>query len=344
VYPIVVEGQTILPDKQWIWERSKVDAAIQNNEVVVNETSGKISVRVKQYLKDADGNIREKKPLSILIGPFNQEGNKEIEELFGSKVFSFPKPSELVRQFVSLTVNDTKAKDDIILDFFAGSGTTGHAVMAQNAADGGNRKFVLVQLPEPTGRDDYKTIADLTAERLRRAGKKIKQEHEATLESQNKPLDTGFRVFKLDSANVKAWDAPTTDAATPAQIGSLIEGAVDAVKPDRTDADLLWGILINLGLPLDSVIETKEVDGKTVHIAAAGTLLCCFAKSIDMKGGEKLAEALAQIATEKKVEGELTVVLRDTAFGGKDAAKVNLVENLKQRLPDSVSKSRVLSI
>ena len=126
----------------------KIKAAIANDEVVVNENDGKVSVRAKQYLKDENGKVREKKPLSILIGPFNQEGTKETDELLGDGVFSFPKPVALIRQLLSLTVNDCRDNGGVFLDFFAGSGATAQAVMGLNQADGGNRQFILVQLPE----------------------------------------------------------------------------------------------------------------------------------------------------------------------------------------------------
>ena len=148
-YPITINGKEIWPEKQWIWSKDRVEAAIANDEVVVNETNGKQSVRVKQYLKDERGEMREMKPLSIMLGPFNQEGSKEAEQLLGDGVFSFPKPVGLIRGLLALTINNQKEKDGIVLDFFAGSGTTGQAVIEQNHADGGRRRFVLVQLPEP---------------------------------------------------------------------------------------------------------------------------------------------------------------------------------------------------
>ena len=203
-YPIMIDGREIWPDKQWIWSRERIEQAIENGEVVVNDSSGKPSVRVKQYLKDENGEMREMKPLSILVGPYNQVGSKETKELFGKDdVFSFPKPVDLVRHFVALTINDAKDKDAIVLDFFAGSGTTGQAVMNQNAIDGGKRRFICVQLPErldvvdkeQSGAATFceamgkpRTIAELTKERLRRSGAKVKADNP------DFAGDTGFRV------------------------------------------------------------------------------------------------------------------------------------------------------
>ena len=142
-FPISWKGSEIWPEKQWIWSRERVEAALANDEVVVNESEGKQSVRVKQYLRDENGQVRKTKPLSILIGPFNQEGSKESKELLGDGVFDFPKPSALLKFLFSITTDETGSKEDIILDFFAGSGTTAHAVMQLNEDDGGSRKFMV---------------------------------------------------------------------------------------------------------------------------------------------------------------------------------------------------------
>jgi adenine-specific DNA-methyltransferase len=210
VYPITIGGKEVMPDKQWIWERSKIEAAIANDEVVVNETDGKVSVRVKQYLKDEQGNIREKKPLSLLIGPFNQEGSKETDKLLGSGVFTFPKPSALIKQLISLTINDTKDKGGIHLDFFGGSGTTAQAVMELNKADGGNRQFILVQLPEqtdinsPAHKEGLNKISDITIERAKRVITREQRIAADLLPNDQKRQfaeSLGFKVYKLQKSN-----------------------------------------------------------------------------------------------------------------------------------------------
>ena len=205
--------------------------------------------------------------------------------------------------------------------------------MEQNAADGGNRRYMLVQLPEKTGREEYPTIADLTKERLRRAGAKIKKEHEGTLIGRDTPLDTGFRVFKLDSANVKAWDPPTTDELQPGDGQRLIEDHVDAVKPDRSPEDLLWGALVNLGLPLDGRVDERQIDGRRTFVAGGGSVVASFDDTtITLQSGETLATGLADLIGKWQPAGTVTVLLLDAAFAGSDAAKVNLVENLRQAL------------
>ena len=192
VYPLKYEGKTIMPDKQWIWERKRLERAIKNNEVVFNkdDQTGKWSVRFKQYLKDENGIIRKGKPISVSIGPFNQEGSWEIEELFGDKtIFNNPKPSALVKKLLSIQVNGKPNKDSIILDSFAGSGTTAHAVMALNKEDGGKRKFILIECEEYADK--------ITAERVRRV---IKGVSGAKDENLKKGLGGSFAYAELGEA------------------------------------------------------------------------------------------------------------------------------------------------
>jgi adenine-specific DNA-methyltransferase len=161
VYPVVYKGIEIWPDKQWIWEKSRLLKAIEDDNVVFNEKDGKWSVRFKQYLKDENGAMRLGKPISILTGPFNQEGTAEMEAIFGNrKTFPNPKPVELIRYLFSFVFNGQESKDGIYLDSFAGSGTTAHAVLKLNKEDGGNRKFILVEMM------DY--AESITAERVKR--------------------------------------------------------------------------------------------------------------------------------------------------------------------------------
>ena len=160
VYPLCHNGAEIWPDKQWIWEKSRLYKAIENNDVVFNENNGKWSVRFKQYLKDEHGNMRYGKPISILVGPYNQDGTSEITTIFDQKLFNNPKPQELIQYLLSWVFNSQDNKNGIILDSFAGSGTTAHAVLNLNKKDGGNRKFILVEM------EDY--AENITAERVRR--------------------------------------------------------------------------------------------------------------------------------------------------------------------------------
>lgn len=265
VYPLVHNGEEIWPDKQWIWAKERLQKAYDAGQVVIKETGGKHSVRVKQYLRDEAGRERLGKPLSIMTGPFNQEGNKEIESMFGGRVFSFPKPKNLVQYFAACIINNDESNSGIYMDFFAGSGTTGHAVMAQNAEDGGNRRYICVQLPEPLDEpvtlDDgvvCETIFDLTRERLKRAGRKVKQEAGLGGEASG-GLDTGFRVFKLDSSNFSAWNGdPSTSEA---DLLERLDQLADHTVPGRSETDILWEMLLKMGLPLDLKLERFEVVG-----------------------------------------------------------------------------------
>lgn len=322
-YPITIDGREIWPEKQWIWSRERVEAAIANDEVVVNETNGKVSVRVKQYLKDENGQMREMKPLSILIGPYNQQGTKDIAKIFGEEnIFSFPKPVDLLRYIVSLTVNDRKESDPIILDFFAGSGTMGQAVMEQNALDAGTRRYILVQLPETTPSDSvaakagYKDIPALTKERIRRAGKMAKEQN---------PMfsgDTGFRVLKIDSSNMRdVYYAP--DAV---EQGSLL-AQVDNIKPDRTPEDLLFQVLVDEGVDLALPIAEETIAGKKVFFVDGNALAACFDDGIT-------DELVKEIAKRKP----LKAVFRDANYGS-DSVKINVDQIFRLLSPETEVKS-----
>lgn len=233
---------------------------------------------VEFFFKD-NGKLYSKKELntysikSILKNISDtQDARKEIEDLFGSQdIFSYPKTIDLPRLFSKLSTS----KDSIILDFYSGSATTAHAVMQLNAEDGGNRKYIMVQLPEATPEDSeaykagYKNICEIGKERIRRAGKKIKEEH-----PEAKDLDTGFRVLKLDSSNMN--DVFYTPEAFTER--DLFE---DNIKPDRTEEDLLFQTMIELGIELSAKIEKKSVAGKTVWSVSDGYLMACFDKDVN---------------------------------------------------------------
>jgi len=287
-----------------------------------------------------DGRPREKKFRSemqseliafrtIIDGVHTADGTQEIRDIFGAEVFSFPKPCELLARIVKQVADP----GDLVLDFFAGSGTTGQAVMTQNTIDDATRRYILVQIPElldPANKDqkvaaDFcdqlskpRNIAELTKERLRRAGKNIRQ---------NNPMfsgDLGFRVFKLDSTNIRAWEPHPVDLA-----GTLLEN-VEHLKADRTQEDILYELLLKLGLDLCVSIEEKAIAGKTIHSIGAGTLLVCLAPHIARADVEELALGMAHWHKELAPAGESTCVFRDSAFAD-DVAKTNLTAILVQR-------------
>jgi adenine-specific DNA-methyltransferase len=339
VYPLIHEGEEIWPNKQWIWEKDRLQAAYDANELVLNKKKGKWSVRAKQYLNDENGIERLGKPLSLMNGPFNQEGTKDIEDIDMEDAFDFPKPSSLIKYFASMTVNDNSRTDGIYLDFFAGSGTAGHAVMAQNAADGGKRRYILVQLPEPLDPKNKeqknaasfcdklgkpRTIAELTKERLRRAGEKVKADNP------DAQIDAGFRVYKLATSNLKPWN-PTGDLAA-----DLLD-AVGNVLPGRSEDDLLVELLLKTGIDLALPSQARSISGCTVHAFGGGTLIVCLS-DIPAAQARALGDGIADWLHELAPIAPTTFFFKDTGFdaGGPRSAEArsNLAATLKQRLGD----------
>ena len=278
MYDIFHEGEIIKPPKggRWIWSKEKFDEAYANGEIVISKTSNGHSVRFKQYLKDENGIMRKGTPLSLITSVYNQEGTKEFAELFGDKrIFDFPKPSDLIKLLLNLNINEEN-NNYIVCDFFSGSASSAHAVMKLNAEDGGKRKFIMVQLPELTDEKSeaykagYKNICEIGKERIRRAGKKIKEESPLTTQD----LDTGFRVLKLDSSNME--DVYYTPEDFNAQ--TLFD---DNIKPDRTDEDLLFQVMTELGIELSAKIEQQQIAGKTVWSVDNDYLIACFDKDVN---------------------------------------------------------------
>ena len=336
-YAIKHKGVEIWPEKQWIWGKDRFETAYRNDEIVVNEREGKYSVRVKQYLRDENGVERLGKPLSLLNGPFNQEGTKEIRELFGSPIFDFPKPSALIRYLFSFILNDQPEDDGLYLDFFAGSCPSAHAVLALNASDRGKRRFIMVQLPEPcspksqASKAGLATIADIGKDRIRLVRNQIlerkKREQDELLPLDNEIAevgDLGFRVFKLDTSNLRAWEPAHDDLE-----GTLLD-SVAHIKPDRSEEDILCELLLKLGLDLCVPIETQVIAGKFVHSIGAGTLIACLDENISREGVEPLALGIAEWHAQISPAGDCAVVFRDSAFED-DVAKTNLVAILEQR-------------
>lgn len=320
VYPLIHEGKEIWPNKQWIWEKSRLYDAYNKGEVVINEKNGQYSVRFKQYLKDENGVVRKGKPLSLLTFCFNQDGTKEMEDLLGRGVFDFPKPTELIKYFLSLRINEHDDNDFIVLDFFSGSATTAHAVMKINNEDGGKRKYIMVQVPEtcPEGsvakKAGFNTIPEIAKERIRRAGAKIKEESPLTTQE----LDIGFRVFKLADSNMN--DVYYSAGEYTQDLLTMLESNV---KSDRTDLDLLFGCLLEWGLPLSMPYKSEQIEGCTVHTYNDGDLIACFEENIP-------DTVIKEIARRQP----LRAVFRDSSFNG-SPAKINVGEIFKMLAPDT---------
>jgi len=317
-YGIEYKGEVIKPIKQWVWGKERLLNAIQNNEVVFSKkTDGSYSVRSKVYLIGENGVRRRGKPMSLLNGPFNQEGTKEVEELIGPAIFSFPKPSALIAHFLSFEVNDKPEADGLYLDFFSGSGTTAHAVMQLNSEDDGSRKCISVQLPEiideksQAFKAGYSNIAEISKERIRRAGQKIKEES-----PESTSLDTGFRVLKIDSSNMNDVRYTPDSVAK----GDLLD-QIEHIKPDRSSEDLLFEVMLYWGVDLSLPILKETIEGKEVYFVNDDDLVACFDKGID--------EALIKALAEKQ---PLRVVFRDDGFVS-DSVKVNVEQIFKQLAP-----------
>ncbi len=260
---------------------------------------------------------------------YAQTAANQFNALFdGKRVFDNPKPVDDLKKLVGYLTSP----DDLVMDFFAGSGTTGHGVFAQNAADDGLRRFILVQLPEPLDPDDKdqkvaaefcdligkpRTIAEITKERLRRAGKKIRAENSLFVG------DLGFRVFKLASSNIRAWEPDRDD------LQKTLHESAEHLKTDRTEEDILFELLLKLGLDLTMPIEQKAIAGKAVNNIGAGTLLVCLAPKIDAAEVEPVALGIADWHKQLAPAGESTIVFRDSAFAD-DVAKTNLTAILQQ--------------
>ena len=235
------------------------------------------------------------------------DGTREITELFDGKIFSFPKTSTLIQHFISASTKIQK--DVIILDFFSGSATTAHAVMQLNAEDGGNRRFIMVQLPEKTDEKSeaykagYKNICEIGKERIRRAGKKVKEEVGSSVQN----LDTGFRVLKLDTSNME-------DVYYTPQEFELQSLFNENVKADRTNEDLLFQVMLDLGIELSAKIENKQIAGKNVHFIDDNYLVACFDRDVN----ESTITAIAKLKP-------VYFVMRDAS-----AANDNVIDNFEQ--------------
>jgi adenine-specific DNA-methyltransferase len=344
----------------WLYTLEVMNEAIKDGRIWFGKDGNGVP-RIKTYLEAKDRGLI---PESIWFAEevsTNESAKNYLKELFeGEAIFDTPKPLSLVRKMLKICNSD-----GIVLDFYAGSGTTGHAVMAQNAADGGNRRYILVQLPEPLDPEnkDQKTAADfcsqlgknlaiseLTKERLRRAATKINHEIHKKHESENitskpenpdlftgqdsKPFscsscvswskpDLGFRVFKLDTSNINTWDPNRDD------LEQTLLDHMEHIKPGRSEADILYELLLKLGLDLCVPIENKIIAGKTVHSIGSGVLFACLAESITSDEAEPLALGMIEWHKTLAPAGDSTCVFRDSAFVN-DVAKSNLAAILEQ--------------
>lgn len=312
------------PTNAWKYEKATYEKHVKENRLYWGKSGENTYPRLKKFLSEMDGGMV---PVDLWrqddTGTTDQ-ASKELENLLGRKIFDFPKPKELVMRVISLIVNGDAGKDSIILDFFSGSATTAHAVMKLNAEDGGHRKFIMVQLPEKTDEKSeaykagYKNICEIGKERIRRAGRKIKEDAGLTAPAD---LDIGFRCLRLDSSNME--NVYYTPEETQQQdLFSL----VDNVKSDRTPEDLLFQVMLDLGVLLSSPIETMEIFGKKVFNVANGFLLACFDHDVT----DETVKAIAQMKP-------YYAVFRDSSMAN-DSVATNFDQIFETYSPDTVRK------
>lgn len=298
IYPIPApDGTEIWPQRQWLWSKERTYEALKRNGLVINQgNDGRWYVAIKQYLYDDNGDTRQTKMTSIIEDIYTQHGSKEIEEILGGpKIFSYPKPSVLIKKLLQVGMD----KNDLVLDFFSGSATTAHALMQLNAEDGGNRRFILVQLPEVCDEKSeaykagYKNICEIGKERIRRAGKKLTEtkDGQLSMDGEKAPLDIGFKVFKLDTSNMRLWDTtPITDGGTD-ELVERMNRMVRRIKPERSDLDMVYEVMLKLGVPLTYPVQQLNINGKPVYeVGENCLLLICLAEFVEPEDVQAMAD------------------------------------------------------
>ncbi|MBR6050476.1 MAG: site-specific DNA-methyltransferase [Clostridia bacterium] len=278
----------------WRVSRERFAELVADNRIWFGENGDNVP-RLKRFVSEIQDGIV---PTSILfykdVG-HSQEGRQELKRVFDDKgYFDGPKPVRLISRL--LRIGNVK-KDDIVLDFFSGSATTAHAVIKANADDGDSRKFIMVQLPEVTAenseayKDGYKNICEIGKERIRRAGKKILDENTQVQlgDEEKKPLDVGFKVFKLDTSNLKTWDSTPIEEHQIDLFYERLNSMIDTVKDDRTDMDVVYEVMLKMGIPLDVPVTYIEVNDKIVYIVGEFLLMVCLANKITAEDIEGMA-------------------------------------------------------
>jgi adenine-specific DNA-methyltransferase len=321
VYPRKSDGS----DGRWMWGRQKVAADTNLLVARLIKARGEFDIFVKDYLhKGSAERTRKFKTLWTAKYVNNQAGTQEVKALISSDAMSYPKPTGLIRDAIRLGC----PRGGLVLDFFAGSCTTAQAVLELNREDYNDRRFLMIQLPEHTDREDYRTIAEIGKERIRRVIKKLEAEQAEKVKKAKgellgttdkvPELDLGFKVFKLDASNIKPWDADFENLET------ALFNAVENIKPDRSEADVLYELLLKYGLDLAVPIEERKIDGKLVYIIGAGALIVCLADKISLD----VVEGIAALKEELKPE-VMRVVFKDSGFAD-DVVKTNAVQILRQ--------------
>lgn len=336
-YDITLPSGDVL-NEEWMGDENKYRELLKDDRIIFpDEGRGAPRKKYFEYERQEEGQSATNWWSHEDVG-HNQGANSDMAELFDDtkNIFSNPKPITLIQRVIQLAnVKDT----DIVMDFFAGSGTTAHAVIAQNAIDGGRRRFIVVQLPEKLRTDKAEqqigadfcdklgkplNIAELTKERVRRAGAKVESDY-PTME-----VDTGFRVYKLDTSNLKPWCPDSNDLEA-----SLLD-AVSNILHDRTEEDLLAELMLKTGIDLATFETTKLIADNTVYALGGGVLIVCLA-DIDDGNAEQIAHGLADWQAELDPAGQTTFYFKDMGFSSA-SAKANVNAILRQRLGDKIAK------
>jgi len=281
-------------NRVWSYTPESMKTLIDENRIVFPEDTSKRPMK-KRFANELKSSTNPFSTWMADIG-LNSEGTKALYTLFeGKNLFNYAKPLSLIKELINQVTKD----DDIILDFFSGSATTAHAVMQLNAEDGNNRRYILVQLPElcdeksEAYKAEYKNICEIGKERIRRAGKKLLEEKaQVNLDDAEKhPLDVGFRVFKLDTSNLKVWDGTPVTAEQLDLLYARMEEMVHPFKPDRTDLDVVFEVMLKMGVPLNLPVEKIDVNGKPAYsVGEDCLLLICLAENLQPEDIAAMAE------------------------------------------------------
>ena len=316
IYPIPApDGTEIMPKRQWLWGKERAVKALKDCELeFLKDKDGNWSVHTKQYLKDENGAIRKDKAFSIVDDVYTQHGTNEVIDLFGNaQIFPFPKPTAFMKFLTNIGIQD---KTGIILDFFSGSCTIAHSVLELNKEDSGNRKFIMVQLPEKCDEKSeaykagYKTIAEIGKERIRRVIKKIKEEEEGKLDFGEKKQALGFKVFKLQESNFKIW---RTKVENEEELLKQMKLHTDPVDEHAETVNILYELLLKSGVPLTARIDEK----KGYYLANDGEIALLL---------EKVDEKIIKAVIAKKPKKVLTL---DRLFKNNDQLKTNTALQMK---------------
>lgn len=317
---IIYSGGKFGKPNTWRWGKTKFDWGMKNGYIVFQKKADgwKVYIKQYQYVDNNDEPYKRTIPYRALVDFSNGQGSIECGELLGSNVFSYPKSTDLLCHLLKIGTQ----KDSLVLDFFSGSATTAHAVMKLNAEDGGSRRFILVQLPEVCDVQSeaytagYANICEIGEERIRRAGKLIKEENPNATN-----LDVGFRVLKLDSSNMQdVYYNPSAMTQT------LLDATIDNVKPDRTSLDLLFQVMLDLGIELSARITEKQVNDKIYYTVNDNDIIACFDDNIDN-----------DVITEIAKRQPLYAVFKDKSFAT-DSVGINNEQLFKTYSPATVIK------